>query len=1043
MFRQTPMAAAMQRAFSTLAIASTAAATGIANAQDNLEEVVVTGSRIVTDPNLVTSSPVTQVKAEELKFRGITRVEDLLNDLPQIVPEFTSNESNGSAGTATLDLRGLNSDRTLVLTNGHRMGFGDPTYLAPDINQVPGALVERVEVLTGGASSTYGSDAVAGVVNFIMKKDFEGIQIDYQYSAYQHSQSNGDVQDAVDAAGFPQADDSVWDGDTHDINLIMGVNTADGRGNITGYVGYRDINALLQDSRDYSACALSSNNGVNCQGSATTPTGLFSDFYVAGPSFTGATPDPFGVLPSYAHIGPGIYNTVTGNDFRPFTGNDYYNYGPLNHFQRPDERYTGGLFGHYEFNEHLDVYTEFQFMDDRSLAQIAPSGNFFNTTSINCDNPFMSASQAAALCDSDRVVDITNANAAYYDDTDTPDDAVTDFTNARLAEGFTAGEIATMIADSIGTQSCNSAALGLDPDACPLYIGRRNVEGGPRFDDLRHTTYRVLVGARGEITDDWSYDAFANFSKLVYNETYFNDMSVTRIGRALNVVDVAGTPTCASVVDGSDPTCVPWNIFEEGGVSQAAIDYLTLPLFSKAELSQYQYVGFVSGDLTNMGMISPMAKDGVKMVLGFEYRDEKFDYDVDQGYASGDGAGQGGPTPSVFGELQVAEIFTEFKIPLVQDREWIESLTAEFGYRYSDYDTGINTDTYKAGGEWTPMSGVKLRGGYSRAVRHANIRELFEPAALGLWSEGGDPCAGTAPTLSAAQCANTGMSTAQHGLVPPSPAGQYNGIFGGNPNLDPEKSNSFTIGAVFTPEEYVPGLQFSVDYWSIEVKDAIAQVEPNTIITECALTADPTLCSLINRGPNGNLWIGTNAFVTSTFVNIGFYDLSGIDFVGAYTRELGSYGSLDFSLRGTWVDKWDLQEIAGGSIDQCAGAWGGACSRPTPEWKHTISGVWTTPWDLTVVGTWRHVGGVDELTDNANAYDAKAQNYFDMSLSYKPQFIGIGETTLAMGVSNITDNDPPANGRFGNVAVYGNGNTIPGTWDALGRYFFFGVTQKF
>src|SRR5690606_24746989 len=241
MFRKKPLSAAVHRAVTTVAMAATAAAPVIGQAQESIEEVVVTGSRITTDANLVTSSPVTQVKAEELAFRGITRVEDLMNDLPQIVPELTANEANGATGTATLDLRGLGSDRTLVLTNGHRMGFGDPFALAPDINQVPGALIERIEVLTGGASSTYGSDAVSGVVNFIMKDDFEGIQVDYQYSGYQHSQHADAVQDALEAFGEEPPSGSDWGGGTHDIDLTVGVNTADGRGNITAYVGYRNI----------------------------------------------------------------------------------------------------------------------------------------------------------------------------------------------------------------------------------------------------------------------------------------------------------------------------------------------------------------------------------------------------------------------------------------------------------------------------------------------------------------------------------------------------------------------------------------------------------------------------------------------------------------------------------------------------------------------------------------------------------------------------------------------------------------------------------
>lgn len=957
MSTRKPVAVAVHRVLCAAAVAATAVGVSTtSHAQEGIQEIVVTGSRIATDPNLVTSSPVIQVTSQEFEFRGISRVEDLLNDLPQIVPELTSNDSNGSTGTATLDLRGLGSDRTLVLTNGHRMGFGDVFALAPDINQVPTNLIERVELLTGGASSTYGSDAVAGVVNFVMRRDFEGVEIDYQYSFNQHKQGNQAVQDAVAARGFEQADGNVTDGKSNDVNIVIGVNSADGRSNLTAYLGYRDISKVLQRDRDFSGCALSATNGVTCGGSATSATGLFSPF-------------------------DGVnYFTVEGNDFVP--GIPRYNYGPLNHFQRPDERYTAGLFGHFEANQHLDAYTEFQFMDDRSLAQIAPSGAFFVTSSINCDNPFLSAQQ-------------------------------------------------------LGVLGCSPGT------SVPWYIGRRNVEGGPRFDDLRHTTYRLLGGLRGEINENWNYDAFANFSRLVRSQTYNNDLSTTRIVRALDVVaGPGGVPTCQSVINGSDLNCVPWNVFQTGGVTQEAIDYLTLPLFADAEMTQEQYVAFVAGDLGGVGFASPAASEGVQIVLGGEYRDESMDFEPDLGFQTGDGAGQGGPVAPVNGQIQVKEFFSELKVPIVQDRPMAKSLSVELGYRYSNYDTDVETDTYKVAGEWTPTDAFKIRGGYNRAVRHGNLVELFQPASLGLWSEGGDPCAGPAPALTEAECALTGVPVGSYGLVPLSPAGQYNGIFGGNVDLKPETSNSYTVGAVFTPDQFLPGFTFSIDYWNIEVKDAISIVEPNTIITQCALTGDSTLCGLIQRSPlNGNLWVGTNNFVTSTNVNIGFFEVAGVDFAGAYTRQIGNHGDLTFSFRGTWIDKWDQQELPGGPIDDCAGLWGGVCSRPTPEWKHIFTTVWNTPWDLSIIASWRMVSSVDEFSEDAAAFDAKDEHYLDLAFSYTANFLG--ETQLNFGVSNVTDNDPPVNGRFGNVAVYGNGNTIGGAWDALGRFFFIKLSQNF
>lgn len=949
-----------------------AVATGlpvIAQAQDTLpteiEEIVVTGSRIATDPNLVTSSPVTTLDSSEILHRGITRVEDLVNSLPQVTPEFTSTVSNGATGTATLDLRGLGSKRTLVLTNGHRMGFGNPFELAVDVNQIPSQLIDRVELLTGGASSVYGADAVAGVVNFITKRDFEGFQIDWQQSGYQHDNSNGAVRRAIDAAGFQQAPGSVTDGNTTNINVMIGVNSPDGRGNVTGYVGYREIDPILQSERDYSACTLDtgSSNGTACAGSATLPTGLFSPF-------DGAT-----------------YFTVAGDQFVPWDYT-YYNYGPLNHFQRPDERTTAGLFGHYEVTESFVGYAEVMFMDNRSLAQIAPSGAFFVTDSINCSNAFLSAQQFA-------------------------------------------------------TMGCTDPS-----DVIPWYIGRRNVEGGPRFDDLRHTTNRVLVGVRGDLNEAWSYDVSANVSRTRYSQVYNNDISISRIGRSFDAIDDPNNPgniVCRSAVPDPvtgavvDPGCVPWNVFQTGGVTQAAIDYLTLPLFAKADLEQDQFVAHATVDLGEYGVVLPSATDGFQGVIGYEFRDESLDFQPDTGFTSGDGAGQGGPIPGILGGLDVNEFFFEVKAPLIQDKPGFQSLSLDLRYRYSDYSTGIDTDTYNIGGEWRPIESLMFRGGVSRAVRAPNLRELFEPRNIGLWA-GTDPCAGSSPEFTAEQCALTGVSAAQYLSVPANPAGQYNESAAGDSTLVPEESDSFTVGVVYTPEEFLAGLTLSVDYWSIDVNDAIKEgFGSEFTIRQCGLTGEARFCDLIDRGPNGNLWIGTAA-VDATTVNIGFFETSGFDVTAAYSTDIGNFGSLDFAIRSSILEKFDQQPLDGFPVEDCAGFWGGSCERARPEYKHVFSTSWATPWDLNVALTWRHIGEVDEL--NLDRFTADAQDYFDLSGNYVLDWAG-GETMFNVGVSNIIDEDPPISGLFGNVADFGNGNTLPGTWDSLGRYWFAGLTHTF
>ena len=535
-----------------------------------LEELVVTGSRISRDDRF-SSSPLVQVEAEDFRLQGTARVEDMLRTLPQMYTIQSSGQSNGATGTATLDLRKLGTKRTLVLVNGRRLPVGSPLLrgAGADINQIPAALIDRVELLTGGASATYGSDAVAGVVNFRLMDDFEGARLDYQLSSYQHGNGGDRWQRIARDAGYEAADGSVWDGAISNFSLTWGENLAGGRGNITVYGTYRDIEAVTQGARDYSACDLS-NNLTECSGSATQPQGTFSDFGIL--SSEG--------LESFDY-------KVEGDRFVPREGT-LYNYGPPNYFQRPDERWTAGLLARYEFHEQVVAYTELMFMDDRSVAQIAPSGAFFVTDELGCGNPFLSPQQFQALC---------GRFGLTRDDTQT------------------------------------------------VFIGRRNVEGGARQNDLRHTAYRGVIGLQGDISERWDYDLHVQYSEVRMENNYLNDLSITRISRALDAAIDPGTGrvVCRSALEGgSDPGCVPWNIFSEGAVTQEMVDYLTLPLSARGSTEQTVVSGHITGTLGEYGVRSPFAASGVDVVAGAEYRKERLDYDPDEAYRSGDGAGQGG-----------------------------------------------------------------------------------------------------------------------------------------------------------------------------------------------------------------------------------------------------------------------------------------------------------------------------------------------------------------------------------------------------------------
>src|SRR5215469_4391987 len=321
-------AAAASAAFPALALAQTAPAEQPAEATPPVTEVVVTGSRIV-EPGLQAISPVTSVSADTIKSTGVTRVEDLLNNLPQVMADQGSMSSNGASGTATVDLRGLGPQRTLVLINGRRLMPGTPsntpTFAAPDLNNIPAALVERVDVLTGGASAVYGADATAGVVNFIMNDHFQGFRIDANAAMYNHKQHNYFGSFAPEA-GYGSAPSTVNDGKTKDITLILGGNFAEDKGNATVYLGYRRIDALTQSQRDFSRCTLATIKGEPaCSGSSTNATGRFFS--------ANFLPPPNESVPNFFPSSLTVDQTT--GQFRPYTPTDAFNFGALNFYQRP------------------------------------------------------------------------------------------------------------------------------------------------------------------------------------------------------------------------------------------------------------------------------------------------------------------------------------------------------------------------------------------------------------------------------------------------------------------------------------------------------------------------------------------------------------------------------------------------------------------------------------------------------------------------------------------------------------------------------------
>jgi iron complex outermembrane receptor protein len=993
---------------------SLVAALGVANAQtapatatnaapsDQLQEVVVTGSRISV-PNQISISPVTFVSALDVQQTGVSRVEDLLNSLPQVFAAMGSNASNASTGAATVNLRGLGEPRTLVLVNGFRLGPGDPANPATDINMVPVELIDNIEVLTGGASSVYGADAVAGVVNFKLNDHFEGVKLVADAGIYQHHNDNPDgVQQAVAASGYQQAPSSVNTGAQKSLAFIAGLNSPNGNGNATFYATYRNIASVLQGKYDYSACTLgsgfiggkgSTDGEFTCAGSSTSYPGRFTAVDVNG------APLPSGQ----------IRNTLGPNGtLVPFTAANFYNFGPLNFFQRPDERYTAGAFLHYEFNEHATVYSQLMFMDDKSVSQIAPGGIFADLRTFNCSNPFLS------------------------------------------------------------TPEINTWCAGNTANTATILVGRRNIEGGPRVQTLEHMDFHEVLGIKGKINDAWDYDASFQYSYVNNPNIASNFFDKSKEANALNVIQ---TPTGPQCVVG--PPCVPYNIFNLNiPPSQAAIRYLSSPVTSEGFVKQTIVNINLTGDLGKYGVQSPLASTGLKLNVGAEYRDVNSAALPDAFEQSNNVDGAGGPTPPVLGGEIAREGFIEARMPLIEDKPFANSLDLETGYRYSSYNLGFKTNTYKFGVDWSPVHDVRLRGSFSRAVRAPNVVELFGPGTItidGTYSA--DPCAGATPAFSAAQCARTGVTAAQYGHIESNPAGQYNGLLSGSTTLKAETALTSSFGIGWTPS-FVPGFRAQIDYYNIKIEGVIQGLGGANILSQC-LNND-VLCGNIHRDQFGSLFLlntgstQTSAYIIDPKVNNGSLQEKGVDLDVSYSFDVGSLGKIRTALVGTYIDSYEVEPIANNpsSAYECVGYYGATCSSfntgagvPIPRWRHTLRTTWSTPWSgLDVSLAWRFFGGVktEQFSGNPNIgaiggteangaisnTDAfiKSQSYLDVTAAVK-----VGDkVTLRLGVNNIFDKDPPIIGAStlpGPPA--GNGNTFPQVYDSLGRFIFGQIIAQF
>jgi iron complex outermembrane recepter protein len=949
---------------STPSFAQTADAPEAEEATDNA--IVVTGSRIVRR-DLTSSSPLAVVSSEEFKLSGQVNVEAVLNSLPQVIPGATAFSNNPGGGVATLNLRGLGSQRNLVLVNGRRWMFYDTSQVV-DLNTIPQFLIDSVDIVTGGASAVYGSDAIAGVVNFRLR-DVQGVEVGAHYG--------------LTAKG---------DGARFDTNIAIGAQSPDGRGKVTAFANYSKRKPIFQGARDFSEFGLGDDGdgGLTPLGSGTIPAGRFTvgqTSIVNGVTLNRGLGTVFG----NALLGGGLFGDP-GVAARPYigagVGNDSYNYAPVNFLQVPQERWLIGAYGEYEISDALTAYTELTFVNNRVDNQLAAS-------------PLTGAFQVAIA----PLVGVLNAaDIAQLRTIDANEAAIN---AARIANGQTPLFGTAVVPDGIVTGNIN----------------KRLLEVGPRAALDERNAFRALIGAKGTISEDWSYDA-----SYFYARTRNSQVQNGNVSRSLFQ---------AGLLNGTV------NPFGNGSLTQAAVDSFSITT-QNSDISELQVAtAAVSGTPFNLGW----GGEDVGIAVGAEWRSVASSFLPDTALSSGDVIGFNGGDPTS-GGYSVKEVFGELRVPVIADKPGFHRLDLNAAARYSDYSLPAvgAVFTWTAGAEWAPIQDITFRGQYQKAVRAPNVGELFAGQAQG-FPAATDPCALPSAATDAtirALCIATGVPAASVGSPGIQANAQIEGLFGGNPDLQEEKSTSYTFGTVIRPS-FIPKLNITVDYYNIKVNNVISAAGGgvNNILDLCYNTiqnaADP-ICQLINRNSDGA--IESPFVVQATNANLANLAVSGVDAQIDYSIPLGfglagDASTLKLGFLGTYTLSNDTTPLSSlpDDVIECAGKFGLNCGDPTAKYKWSARMSYIDG-PLTASFSWNHLSSVRDDDDDTDFSVEKLGAYDNFDLSFS---LDVNDNlNLTAGVNNLFDKRPPIIGDNQEQA-----NTYPGTYDVLGRDLFVAVGFRF
>lgn len=956
-------------------------------------DVVVTGSRIARK-DYVSTSPIVTVGAEDFQATGSVTIDTLINDLPQFVPSINSTSNNPSnGGQANINLRGLGTQRTLVLMNGRRVvpSNSDGTV---DINIIPTALIRNVEVISGGASAAYGSDALSGVANFILDDRFEGVQFDAQY-------------------GVTDRDD----GATESYSLTLGGDIADGRGNVVLSLGRSTREQIFNRSREFSS--ISGPSGTSPLGSTVfdsnnLPSAAFVRGYFGDPTLNSTGGFGFNNDGSvFSYVKTLNFKSPGGIDYdgfaNPGVGDYVYNTGPLNLLQLGLERWNAYVGANYEINDAAEVYANLLFTEYTSANELAASPAAGNVPAtgfrVPVTNPFIPADLRGFL----------NAR---------PNPAGSFLLNKRFNAlgGRRANENYEVYQGTVGVRGDLIGLRDWTYDVYAQYgrMQRVSVQTG----NVSRSSVQTLLDAAdgGASLCAGGFDPFG--------ETELSDACLTYIGRTAQNVTEQEQSVVEASLQGSLLDLPAGELRFAGGVQYRQDEFLFRPDASLAQrnpvVCHATRIPVTPATPCTTGSI------GGSEIAGFN------------------------PSQPLAGDTNSTEFFLELLVPLIADMPFIQQLDLNLGYRLSDYSTVGWVDAWKADIDWEMFDFLRFRGGVQRAVRAPSIGELFapvntsfpgvgSPSATGL---SGDPCDIRSSYRTGANGAAVRSLCLAQGISPAAidtyvfTNNQVPGITGGNPDLTEETSDSFTAGMVVTSpwagSAWLSGLSASIDYYNIEIENVIGTIGAAAQLQGCfnAQGQNPTYdpangyCALFVRDPlsgnvnqarevNGNLaTLKTSGVDAQIDWNLVLADIGAPD-----------WGSLSFNVIVGWLENRERQDAQGGPFINRTGTIDSVFGNTFPEWKSLTSVNWSNG-PFSAGARWRRIG---EMTQFGTVVEIPSKDYFDLNASWD-----ITEAiTLRATVNNVADEEP---------AVYSPGvqaNTDPSTYDTLGRRYSIGLTAKF